>query len=58
MLENILAKTNMLMFWQYLFDYCSEDYSCVLGWILSVILGFLAVLMCLILMMKRLNKEE
>jgi uncharacterized protein YhhL (DUF1145 family) len=58
MLENILAKTNMLMFWQYLFDYCNEDYSCVLGWILSVILGFLAVLMCLILMMKRLNKEE
>lgn len=54
----VMAKTNMMGFWQYLFDYCKEDYSCVLGWILAGILGFLAVLLCLVLIMKRLNKEE
>ena len=56
--KTILAKTNMLVFWQDLFNYCNEDFSCVLGWILAGILGFLAVLMCLVLLMKRLNREE
>ncbi|MBK5282003.1 MAG: hypothetical protein JJE16_07950 [Nitrospiraceae bacterium] len=56
--KTILAKTNMLMFWQYLFNYCNEDFTCVLGWVLAGIMGFLAVLMSLVLLMKRLNKEE
>ena len=53
-----MAKTNMLGFWQSIFDYCKEDYSCVLGWILIGILGFLAVLMGLFFMMKRLTRRD
>jgi hypothetical protein len=53
-----MAKINMLGFWQYIFDYCNGDYSCVLGWILIGVLGFLAVLMGLFFMMKRLNRRE
>jgi hypothetical protein len=53
-----MAKTNMLGFWQFIFDFCNEDYSCVLGWILIGVLGFLAVLMGLFFMMKRLNRRE
>jgi hypothetical protein len=53
-----MAKTNMLGFWQYIFDYCNEQYSCVLGWIMIGILGFLVVLIGLFFMMKRLNRRE
>jgi len=53
-----MAKTKMLGFWQYIFDYCNEQYSCVLGWILIGILGFLAVLIGLFFMMKRLNRRD
>jgi hypothetical protein len=53
-----MAKTEMTRFWQFMFDFCNEDYSCVLGWLLVGILGFLAVIVCLGLMMKHLNKKE
>jgi hypothetical protein len=53
-----MAKTNMMGFWQFIFDFCSEDYSCVLGWIVIGILGFLAVLIGLGLMITRLNRRE
>jgi len=53
-----MAKTEMTRFWQFLFDVCSEDYSCVLGWLLLGILAFLAVIVCLGIMMKRLNRRE
>jgi hypothetical protein len=53
-----MAKTEMTRFWQFLFDVCHEDYSCVLGWLLLGILAFLAVIVCLGIMMKRLNKRE
>jgi hypothetical protein len=53
-----MAKTNMMGFWQFLFDFCNEDYSCVLGWIVIGILGFLAVLIGLGLMITRLNRRE
>ena len=58
MLVKSLAKTDMLMFWQFIFDYCKEDYSCVFGWLLIGILGFLAVLLGLGFMMTRLNRRE
>lgn len=59
MLTQGMAKTEMTRFWQYIFfEYCNEDYSCVLGWLLLGILIFLAVIVSLGLMMRRLNKRE
>jgi hypothetical protein len=58
MLTQGMAKTEMTRFWQFMFDYCHEDYSCVLGWLLFGILIFLAVIVSLGLMMKRLNNRE
>lgn len=58
MLTQGMAKTEMTRFWQFIFDYCNEDYSCVLGWLLLGILIFLAVIVSLGLMMRRLNKRE
>jgi len=57
MFAQYMAKTNMLGFWQFLFDYCSENYSCVLGWILVGIVVFLAVIVGLGVMITRLNKR-
>ena len=53
-----MAKTEMLGFWQFIFDFCNEGYSCVLGWILVGIVVFLAVIIGLRLMVMRLNKRE
>ncbi len=53
-----MAKINMLGFWQSIFDYCNEDYSCVLGWIVIGVLGFLAVVIGLGLMITRLSRRE
>jgi hypothetical protein len=53
-----MAKTQMMGFWQFIFDLCNEDYSCVLGWIMVGILGFVAVLIGLFFLMKRLNRRE
>ena len=53
-----LAKTEMLKFWQFMFDLCNEDFNCVLGWLLAGILGFLAVVIGLGVMMNRLNRKE
>ena len=47
MLVKSLAKTDMLMFWQSIFDYCKEDYSCVFGWLLIGI-GASFYFLCLI----------
>jgi len=52
------AKTNMLGFWQFIFDYCNENYSCVLGWIMIGVLGFVAVLIGLFFIMRRLSRRE
>ena len=58
MFAQYMSKTEMMGFWQVIFDFCNEDYSCVLGWILAAILGLLAVVIGLRLMMTRLNKRE
>ena len=58
MFVKVLAKTNMMGFWQFIFDYCNEGYSCVLGWILIGILGFVAVLIGLYFMTRRLSRRE
>jgi len=57
MFAQYMAKTNMLGFWQFIFDYCNENYSCVLGWILVGIVVFLAVIVGLGVMITRLNKR-
>jgi hypothetical protein len=53
-----MAKTNMMGFWQFIFDFCNEGYSCVLGWIMVGVLGFLAVILGLFFMMRRLNRRK
>ncbi len=58
MFVQYMAKTNMMGFWQFLFDYCNEGYSCVLGWMMIGILGFVAVLIGLLFMMRRLSRRE
>lgn len=58
MFVKILAKTEMLKFWQFMFEFCNEDFSCVFGWLLAGILGFLAVIVGLGLMMTRLNRKK
>jgi hypothetical protein len=57
MFAQYMAKTNMLGFWQFIFDYCNENYSCVLGWILVGIVVFLAVIIGLGVMITRRNKR-
>lgn len=58
MFVQYMAKTNMLGFWQFIFDYCNENYSCVLGWIMIGVLGFVAVLVGLFFIMRRLSRRE
>ena len=58
MLVKSLAKTEMLKFWEFMFDFCKEDFSCVLGWLLVGTLVFLAVLLGLGVMISRLNRKE
>ena len=57
MFAQYMAKTNMLGFWQFIFDYCHENYSCVLGWMLVGIVVFLAVIIGLGVMITRRNKR-
>jgi len=58
MFAQYMAKTEMMGFWQFIFDFCNEGYSCVLGWILVGSLGLLAVVIGLRVMITRLNKRE
>jgi hypothetical protein len=58
MFLNSPAKTEMIKFWQFLFDNCNEDFTCVLGWLTAGLLVFLGVVMGLGAMMTRLNKRR
>jgi hypothetical protein len=53
-----MAKTEMTRFWQSMFDYCHEDYSCVLGWGMTSIVVVLVILIGLVFMMKRMNERN
>ena len=46
-----IAKTDMTRFWQYIFEFCKEDFSCVSVWILIGAMGSLAVMICLFFIM-------
>ncbi len=59
MFVKVLAKTKMWGFWQYMFDLCNESFPCVLGWLTTMLVVFLVVLLGLIAMMTRLkNRRE
>jgi hypothetical protein len=58
MFVKILAKTEMLGFWQKMFNYCNEDFNCVLGWLTAGIVGFLALLLSLGYLVSRANKRR
>jgi hypothetical protein len=53
-----MAKTEMTRFWQSMFDYCHEDYSCVLGWGMAGSVVVLVIIVGLGLMMKRMNDRN
>ena len=53
-----LAQTKMWGFWQYMFDLCNEDFSCVLGSLTAILLVFLAIVLGLGAMMTRLNNNR
>ena len=53
-----LAKTEMTRFWQFMFDFCNEDYSCVLGWGIAGVVAFLAVVLCFGFLITRANKRR
>jgi hypothetical protein len=58
MFAQSMAKTEMTRFWQFMFDYCHEDYSCVLGWGMAGVIAFLGVVMCFGYFITRLNKRQ
>ena len=53
-----MAKTEMTHFWQFMFDYCNEDYSCVLGWGIGGVIAFLALVMGGVTLITRANKRR
>ena len=53
-----MAKTDMTHFWQFMFDYCNEDYSCVLGWGMGGVIAFLALVMGGVTLITRANKRR
>ena len=58
MFVKILAQNKMWGFWQYMFDLCNEDFSCVLGWLTAGLLAFLAILLGFVVMMTRINSKR
>ena len=53
-----MAKTEMTRFWQFMFDFCHEDYSCVLGWGMVGVVAFLAVVLFFGFLITRANKKR
>ncbi len=58
MVVKVLAQTKMLGLWQYMFDFCNESFSCVLGSLMAIVLVFLAIVLGFGAMVTRLNKRE
>jgi hypothetical protein len=59
MFAQSMAKTEMTRFWQFMFDFCHEEYSCVLGWGMAGVIAFLGVVMCFGYIITRLiNKRQ
>jgi hypothetical protein len=58
MFVQYMAKTEMTRFWQFMYDFCNEDYSCVLGWGIGGVVAFLAVVMGFGFLITRANKKR
>jgi len=58
MFVQYMAKTEMTRFWQFMYDSCNEDYSCVVGWGIVGVLAFLAVVMGFGFLITRANKKR
>ena len=58
MFVETLAQTKMWGFWQYMFVFCNESFSCVLGSLTVIVLVFLAIVLGFGAMMMRLNRRE
>jgi hypothetical protein len=56
MFAQSMGKTEMTRFWQFMFDFCNEEYSCVLGWGMAGVIAFLGVVMCFGYFITRLAK--
>jgi hypothetical protein len=53
-----MAKTEMTRFWQFMFDFCNEDYTCVFGWGTAGVIVFLALIMGAGTLITRANKRR
>jgi hypothetical protein len=53
-----MAKTEMTRFWQFIFDSCNEEYSCVVGWGIAGVVAFLGVVMGFGFLITRANKRR
>ena len=53
-----MAKTEMTRFWQFMFDFCNEEYSCVLGWGMAGVIAVLAVVVGAATLITRANRRR
>lgn len=58
MFVQYMAKTEMTHFWQFMFDLCNEEYSCVLGWGLGGVVAVLGVVLGFGFLITRANKRR
>ena len=58
MLVQQMAKTEMTRFWQFMFDFCNEEYSCVLGWGMAGVIAVLAVVVVAGTLITRANRRR
>ena len=58
MFVQYMAKTEMTHFWQFMFDLCNEEYSCVLGWGLGGVVAILGVVLGFGFLITRANKRR
>jgi hypothetical protein len=53
-----MAKTEMTRFWQFIFEFCNEQYSCVLGWGMAGVIAVLAIVLTLGFLITRANQRR
>ena len=56
--EAIRVRGKMVRFWQFIFEYCKEDSSCVYGWMAIGITGLLLFLICGFFLVRYLSRKE
>jgi hypothetical protein len=53
-----MAKTEMTRFWQFIFEFCNEQFSCVLGWGMAGVIAVLAIVLTLGFLITRANQRR